>query len=131
MKASHLLAAAAGLAVGALLMVVLRPAGAPPSRLIDGKYLVVETPDGHWVYEAGEQGFAVRIKGFSPAGLQAIWGLQSQFKPYTVEMGGATLLNVADTQYSAETGAFGVMHRFYRLVEDKLVEVKLEPLKAQ
>jgi hypothetical protein len=127
MKASYLAAGAVGLVIGALLMVVLRPA----TGLIDGKYLVVQEPDGHWVYEAGDEGLTVRVKQMSATGLQAIWGLQGQFKPYSVEMGGVTLLNVSDTAYSTESGTFQVMHRFYRLADDKLVEVKLEPLKPQ
>jgi hypothetical protein len=129
MKASYLAAGAVGLVIGALLMAVLRPAKEP--GLIDGKYLVVQEPDGHWVYEAGEQGLTVRVKQMSATGLQAIWGLQGQFKPYSVEMGGVTLLNVSDTAYSTESGTFQVMHRFYRLAEEKLVEVKLEAAKAQ
>lgn len=129
MKASYLLAGAVGLVVGALLMAVLRPATEP--GLIDGKYLVVKEPDGHWVYEAGEQGLTVRVKQMSAAGLQAIWGLQGEFRPYSVEMGGATLLNVPVTQYSTESGAFQVVHRFYRLAEDKLVEVNLDSPKPQ
>jgi hypothetical protein len=133
MNVSHILAAAVGLVVGALLIVVLRPAQGPssPPELIGGKYLVIQKPDGHWVYEVGEQGLAVRVKELSPAGLESIWGLQGEFRPYSVEMGGATLLNVPATQYSTETGAFQVMHRFYRLAEEKLVEVKLEAAKAQ
>lgn len=133
MNSSHLLVAVASLLAGAFLMVLARPAPAipPASELIGGKYLVVEGEDGHWIYEKGENGLTVRVKELSPEGLSSIWGLQGEFVPYSVELGGTTLLNIPATQYSTETGSFQVMHRFYRYVEDKLVEVKLEPMKPE
>lgn len=125
------LTAVVGLLVGAVLMNVLRPPvePAPPSKLIDGRYLLVEGPDGHWIYEKGEKGLTVRAKELSPMGLAAIWGLQGKFVPASVNVGGETLVNIPATQYSTETGAFQVVHTFYRFVEDKLVEVKLEAAK--
>ena len=133
MKLSHIVIGAVALLVGAFLVVMIRPTtqASPTAQLVDGKYLVVEGPDGHWVYEKTENGFVVRIKELSPSGLQAIWGLQSKYLPHAVDLGGGTsLVNVPATQYSTETGSFQVLHRFYRFLDDKLVEVKMEGLKA-
>ena len=132
MKASQLIAVVAALLVGAFLMYMLRPAPetAAPSELVDGKYLVVEGTDGHWIYEKGDKGLTVRVKEMAPQGLGAIWGLQGKFLPYAVEVGGVSLVNVPATAYSTETGAFQVIHRFYKYEGDKLVEVSMEALKA-
>lgn len=133
MKPIQLVAAAIiGLLVGAVLVILLRPASEPApepprgSELIDGKYLLVEESGGHWIYEKAKDGWEVRVKQLSPEGLQAIWGLQGQFLPYAIDSGSGVLINVPATQYSTETGTFQVIHRFYRYQEDKLVEVNLE-----
>ncbi len=134
MKLDHLLALAIGLFVGGFLVVLLRPAPEPtlPSEdLIDGRYLIVEGADGHWIYEKGENGLEVKIKELSPSGLQAIWGLQSKYLPHSVETSDGLLVNVPATRYSTETGTFQVVHKFYRHADSKLVEVEMEVLKPE
>jgi len=132
MKMNLVLAVVASLLAGAALMYLLRPAPESPSAAgqSDEKYVVVESEGGHWIYEKTEEGLVVRVKELGPDGLGAIWGLQAKFLPYTVDIGGTTFVNVPATAYSTETGAFQVIHRFYKHADDKLVEVQMEGLPA-
>ena len=118
-----------GIVVGAVLVhFLVRPATSSPGPggLVDGKYLVVESEDGHWIYERTDQGFRVVTKEISPAGLSAIWALQGDYTPASLTVGGEELLSVPSTMYSTETRSFQVIHRFYRIVNGKLQEVPME-----
>jgi hypothetical protein len=131
MKANYLLVLTVLVSVlaGAFLASQMQPAPAPAepaSGLIDGKYIVVDNESGHWVYEVSDKGLTPRVKDMSPTGLASIWELQGKFVPYAVDVGGVALLNVPSTAYSTETGAFQVIHSFYKMDGDKLVEVELQ-----
>ena len=143
MNLSSVVAAAVGLLVGALLVIVIRPGtvpgphrvdvheSAPQTTLVDGKYLVIEDAGGHSVYEKTADGWIIKIRQQSPEGLAAIWALQAKFNPYSIDTGSGMLINVPSYAYSTESGQFQVVNKFFRYHEDKLVEVQLAPTKPQ
>jgi len=127
MNKSSIIALVAGLIVGAALLYLLQPAAAEtPDGLVDGKYLVVEAESGHWIYESTDEGLKLLAKEWSADGLSAIWELQSEYTPEAVEVSGTKLVSVPATRYSTETGAFQVVHNFYRIDGDKLVLVPMD-----
>jgi hypothetical protein len=121
-----------GIVLGGLLVYLARPCAttAAGSRLVDGRYLVVETDTGHWIYDmSGEQPKAA-LSEITPEGLSAIWKLQGDYLPASLSVGGEQLLSVPSTRYSTETRSFQVLHKFYRLQDQKLVEVPMESVPA-
>ncbi len=117
-----------GLVVGGVLVFVLRGCPKAPGNLVDGKYLVVECPSGHWVYEASATGLKLVAKELSPEGLTAIWELQGAYQPKSILSGTEEILHLPNTRYSTETGSFQVVHKFYRMKDDKLVEIHMDNL---
>ena len=124
MQVRNLLFLGLGLLVGGGLILVLR-GGCAPAGLVDGKYLVVQSSSGHWIYEAGPDGIKLLRKELSPEGFGAIWGLQSAYQPKSMVSGGEELVHLPNTAYSMDTGQFQVVHKFYRAKEGKLVEVPM------
>lgn len=123
-----LLVLVAGVVIGGVLLQFLRPASAAASNatLVGGRYLVVEGPDGHWIYEPTPGGLSVLAKEVSPAGLGAIWQVQGDYQPAALDLGEQHLLTVPNTMYSTVNGAFNVVHKFYRLAPEGLVEVPIQ-----
>lgn len=128
MQKASLIAFAIGLVVGAAALYVAGPCSrsASKSALVDGKYLVVQSASGHWIYEKGDAGLKLVGKEMSPEGLHAIWELQGSYMPQSLSVGGDTVLSIPSTRYSTETGLFQVVHKIYRRVEGKLVELPME-----
>jgi hypothetical protein len=129
-----LVAFVVGLVVGAGALYLARPcwkerAGKGPA-FVDGKYLIVQHESGHWVYERDDKGFHLVVKDMTPAGLKAIWDLQAAYLPQSVKVGSDTLLSAPATAYSSETGQFRVINKFYRLSNDRLIEVPTEATPA-
>jgi hypothetical protein len=124
---------AAGLLIGGFVVMVVRlgaqAAPAPmPTRdvdLVDGKYLVLHSDYGNWVYEKTDAGFKPVIKELSPLGLQSIWGLQGAYKPQSIGTAKGEVLYVPYTSYSTETGSFNTQHKFFHMTDAGLVEVPL------
>jgi len=119
-----------GLVVGGAALYLARPCGRERDRkgpaLLDGKYLVVQHDSGHWVYEKDDKGFRLVVKDMTPTGLKAIWDLQSAYLPQSIKVGSDTLVSAPVTGYSSDSGQFRVVNKFYRMSNDRLVEVPME-----
>jgi len=136
MNSNSIILLVVGVIVGAAALYLFQPEPAPPAAaptgLVDGKYLVVDGESGHWIYRVGDKGLELQVKEWSAAGLHEIWELQSAYMPVAVDVGAEKLVNVPTTRYSTETGAFNVVHTFYRWEDGKLVRVPMEdPAAAQ
>jgi hypothetical protein len=97
--------------------------------LVDGKYLVVQGPSGHWIYEAGgANGLKLVGQEVSPEGLHALWELQSDYQPKSMLSGAEEIIYLPYTRYSTDTRSFQVVHKFYSKQDGKLVEVPMESI---
>jgi hypothetical protein len=112
---------AAGLVVGGLVVLVLRPAPAEPPA---DDFIVIENEYGHWIYKKENGGLRPVQQEMSPAGLKAIWELQSDYVPTVITLDGESLLHFPMTR--TDGASFQVMHHFYRMDDGKLVEVELQ-----
>lgn len=111
---------AAGLVVGGLAVLVLRPAPEPPAD----DFLVIQNEYGHWIYKKENGGLRPVQQETSAAGLKAIWELQSDYVPTVITLDGESLLHFPMTR--STEGSFQVVHHFYRMDDGKFVEVEFQ-----
>jgi hypothetical protein len=111
---------AVGLVVGGAAILCLRCEKAT-AGLVGGKYLVVQSASGHWIYEATADGLKPVVQEVSLEGLHAIWELQSAYQPKSIRSGDQEIVHLPTTR--ADTRSFQVFHKFYAMKEGKLVEI--------